>query len=195
MSLRIETLRGEALLRHLPRLGHLRGAVFREWPYLYEAEGRYETNYLRQYAEGEGAAVIVGLDGEEAVGASTCQPMREAHAPVRQAFEEAGRDPAEHSYFGESVLLPEYRGQGVGVAFFTKREEVAREAGLRFAAFCAVERDAEDPRRPPGHVPLDGFWRKRGYTHHPDIACRFNWREIGGAAEVPHHLSFWIKTL
>lgn len=195
MTIRLETLRGAALLRHLPGLGKLRGRVFREWPYLYEADDAYEANYLRQYAGGEGAAVIVALDGEEAVGASTCQPMREAHAPVRHAFEEAGRDPAEHSYFGESVLLPEYRGQGIGVAFFARREAVAREAGLRFATFCAVERDADDPRRPPGHVPLDGFWHRRGYAHHPAIACRFNWREVGGAAEMPHRLSFWIKEL
>ncbi len=195
MSLRLETLRGEALLRHLPSLGRLRGAVFREWPYLYQADDAYEAEYLRKYAEGDGAAVVVALDGGEAVGAATCQPMVQADAPVRAAFLTAGRDPATHCYFGESVLLPRYRGQGAGVGFFAAREAVAREAGLAVAAFCAVERAADDPRRPPGHVPLDAFWRKRGYTHHPELACSFNWRELGGAEAVPHRLSFWLKAL
>ncbi len=195
MSVRLETLRGDELLRHLPALGGLRGAVFREWPYLYEADAAHEAAYLRRYAEGAGAAVIVALDGEAAVGAATCQPMPHAHAPVRQAFLAAGRDPAEHCYFGESVLLPAYRGQGIGVAFLAAREAVAREAGLRVATFCAVERAADDPRRPPGHVPLDGFWRRRGYAHHPGLACTFHWREVGGEAEVPHRLSFWTKGL
>ncbi|MFL1461891.1 GNAT family N-acetyltransferase [Roseococcus sp. DSY-14] len=195
MSLRLETLRGAALLRHLPSLGRLRGAVFREWPYLYQADDAYEAAYLRKYAEGEGAAVVVALDGEAAVGAATCQPMLQADAPVREAFAAAGRDPAAHCYFGESVLLPEYRGQGIGVVFLAAREAVARAAGLATAAFCAVERPADDPRRPPGHVPLDGFWRKRGYAHHPELACTFRWREIGGTESVPHRLSFWLKHL
>lgn len=195
MSIRLETLRGEALLRHLPGLGRLRGAVFREWPYLYEADDAYEATYLRKYAEGAGAAVVVALDGEEAVGAATCQPMPQADAPVRAAFLAAGRDPAIHCYFGESVLLPAWRGRGIGVAFLAAREAAAREAGLAVAAFCAVERPPDDPRRPPGHVPLDGFWRRRGYDHHPELACTFHWREVGGAEAVPHRLSFWLKGL
>lgn len=195
MSVALRTLRGEALLRHLPSLGRLRGAVFRAWPYLYEADEAHEATYLGRYAEGDGAAVVVALDGDRAVGAATCQPMAQAHAPVREAFLAAGRDPAEHCYFGESVLLPEYRGQGVGVGFFAAREAVAREAGLAVATFCAVERAPDDPRRPAGHLPLDGFWRKRGYIHHPELHCSFSWREVGGTAEVPHRLSFWLKRL
>lgn len=195
MSVSLHTLRGAALLGHLPSLGRLRGQVFREWPYLYEADDAYEADYLRRYADGAGAAVVVALDGETAVGAATCQPMAQAHAPVREAFLAAGRDPATHCYFGESVLLPQYRGQGIGVAFMAAREAVARAAGLATAAFCAVERAADDPRRPPGHAPLDGFWRNRGYAHHPELACTFRWREIGGADDVPHRLSFWLKQL
>ncbi len=195
MSVTLHTLRGAALLRHLPALGRLRGAVFREWPYLYQADDAHEADYLRKYAEGPGAAVVVALDGEEAVGAATCQPMTQADAPVREAFLAAGRDPGIHCYFGESVLLPPYRGQGIGVAFLAAREAVAREAGLAIATFCAVERAADDPRRPAGHVPLDGFWRKRGYAHHPELACSFRWREIGGGEAVPHRLSFWLKRL
>lgn len=195
MSVTLHTLRGDALLRHLPSLGQLRGQVFREWPYLYQADDAYEAGYLRKYAEGDGAAVVVALDGDTAVGAATCQPMIQADAAVRDAFAAAGRDPAAHCYFGESVLLPQYRGQGIGVAFLAAREAVAREAGLAVAAFCAVERAEDDPRRPPGHVPLDGFWRRRGYAHHPELACTFAWREVGGAAAVAHRLSFWTKLL
>ena len=191
--IRVETLTGEAALPFLPALARLRGEVFAEWPYLFQANPAEESDHLRRYAEGEGAALVVALDGEEPVGVATCQPMRLAAASVQEAFTRAGRDPAAHMYFGESVLRRPFRRQGIGVSFLAAREAQTRATGHQTAAFCAVERAADDPRRPPDHVPLDSFWRRRGYTHHPDLACSFSWREIGGAKAVPHRLSFWLK--
>jgi GNAT superfamily N-acetyltransferase len=193
--LRLETMTGAALLPVLEDCARLRIVVFRDWPYLYEGDEAYERRYLRAYAESPGAAVVVAFDGAVPVGISTCQPMAEATAAVRAPFLAAGRDPADYCYFGESVLLPAYRGRGAGVGFFAAREAHARALGLAYATFCAVLRDAGDPRRPPDHVPLDDFWRKRGYVPHPELVCRFDWQEIGAEGETPHELSFWIKPL
>jgi GNAT superfamily N-acetyltransferase len=195
VHLRFETLRGAALRPWLAQLAALRIRVFREWPYLYEGDEEYERGYLAAYAESPGAAVVAAIAGEEAVGISTCQPMAEATRAVRAPFEARGLDPARFCYFGESVLLREWRGRGAGVRFFTDREAHARSLGLDYAAFCAVQREADDPRRPPDYVPLDGFWRRRGYTHYPDLRCVFSWREVGREAETPHDLSFWVKSL
>lgn len=191
----VETVTGAALLPHVPALARLRGAVFAEWPYLYQSGAAEEERYLRNHVAGEGAAIILARDGDVIVGAATCQPMAATHGPVRACFEAAGRDPVEHAYFGESVLLPAYRGRGLGVAFFTAREAHARGLGLRHAAFCAVVRNANDPRRPSGYDPLDGFWQKRGYAHHPELSCVFDWTEIGDGRPTPHALSFWLKKL
>lgn len=195
MALRFETLRGPALHPWLPALARLRITVFRDWPYLYEGDEAYEARYLRAYAEGEGAAVFVAFDGETPVGAATCEPMAQTHAEVREAFLAAGRNPAEYCYFGESVLLPAWRGQGAGVRFFTLREEHALSLGLRRATFCAVRRDSHDPRRPAGNTPLNAFWRKRGYTPRPGLSCTLNWREISATEETPHTLDFWERRL
>jgi GNAT superfamily N-acetyltransferase len=195
VHLTFETLRGAALHPLLPALARLRIAVFREWPYLYEGDEAYERGYLRAYAEAPGAAVVVCRDGAEVVGAATCEPMTEGHAPVRAAFAAAGLDPAQWCYFGESVLLAPWRGQGAGVRFFEAREAHARAIGLLRCAFCGVVRDAGDPRRPAGYTPLDAFWRKRGYTARPDISVTFSWKEVGAAAETPHALTFWTKDL
>lgn len=195
VHLRFETLAGAALHPLLPDLARLRIAVFRDWPYLYEGDEAYERRYLRAYADAPGAAVVVCRDGERVVGAATCEPMTQGHAPVRAVFEAAGLDPASFCYFGESVLLAPYRGRGAGVRFFAEREAHARALGLPFAAFCGVVRDPADPRRPAGHVPLDDFWRKRGYTPRPDLAVTFDWTEVGATAETPHRLTFWIKEL
>jgi GNAT superfamily N-acetyltransferase len=195
VHLTFETLAGPALHPLLPALAGLRIAVFREWPYLYEGDEAYERKYLRAYAEAPGAAVVVCRDGERVVGAATCQPMQQSHDAVPAAFRAAGLDPARFCYFGESVLLPQYRGQGAGVRFFADREAHARALGLPEAAFCGVVRDPADPRRPPGYTPLDAFWRKRGYVPRPELVVSFDWKEIGAEAETPHPLSFWTKAL
>ena len=195
IHLTFETLAGRALHPLLPDLARLRIQVFRDWPYLYDGDEAYERGYLRAYADAPGAAVVVCRDGAEVVGAATCEPMTEGHAPVRETFEAAGLDPARFCYFGESVLLAPCRGRGAGVRFFTEREAHARGLGLRYATFCAVLRDPADPRRPPGYVPLDAFWRRRGYTPRPDLTVSFAWKETGASEETPHALSFWIKDL
>jgi len=195
VHLTFETLSGPALQPLLPALSALRIAVFREWPYLYEGEVTYENAYLRDYARAPGAAIVVCRAGDRVVGAATCMPMIEAPADVRACFATAGLDPARFCYFGESVLLPAFRGQGAGHRFFEAREAHASALGLPEAAFCAVIRDEADPRRPAGHRPLDAFWHGRGYAKRPELVVRFRWKMIGAAAESEHDLVFWTRSL
>ncbi|WP_337876203.1 GNAT family N-acetyltransferase [Elioraea sp.] len=194
--LRLTTVTGEALRPHLADVARLRIAVFREWPYLYDGDAAYEERYLGRYATAPGAAIVLAFDGDRAVGASTCLPLAEEGEAVQSPFRAAGWDLRRVFYFGESVLLPEYRGRGAGVGFFVAREAHARRfPGIDTAAFCAVMRDPADPRRPAGYVPLDSFWRRRGYVPAPDLVCTMSWKEIGATEETPHELAFWLKRL
>ena len=65
----------------------------------------------------------------------------------------------------------------------------------RFCTFCAVERPADHPRRPAGYVPLNDFWTKRGYRHHPELRTTFTWRDLDEDAESPKPLSFWLREI
>lgn len=190
------TVSGEALRAHLDDLARLRITVFREWPYLYEGDEAYERRYLARYADAPGAAVVLAMDDGRVVGASTCLPLAEEDEAISAPFRQAGWDLDTVFYFGESVLLPEYRGQGIGVAFFAEREAWALSfPRILWSTFCAVERDPADPRRPEGYTPLDPFWRKRGYEKRPDLSCTLAWREIDGTKELLHRLTFWLKRL
>jgi len=192
----IETVTGETVLAHLDAVARLRVAVFREWPYLYDGAAGYEGRYLQRYARSAGAAFVLARAGGAIVGAATCMPMAEEMEPVRAPFLAAGIDPARAFYFGESVLDPDWRGKGIGVAFFAAREAHARRfPGIDYAAFCAVSRPPDHPARPPGYVPLDAFWRRRGYTPYPDLVATFRWREVGAGGETEKRLSFWLKSL
>lgn len=196
MTLRFESVSGPAVLPHIPDLARLRIAVFRDWPYLYDGDEAYERSYLRIYAESPRAAVVLAFDGGDVVGASTCLPLADETANVQAPFIAAGIAVGRVFYFGESILLARYRGQGVGLRFFAEREAHARAvSACDYAAFCAVQRPADDPRRPAGAAPLNAFWRKRGYTPYPRLACEMRWREVGAAEEMPHRLTFWMKSL
>lgn len=194
-ELRIERLHGTAIAARLAELARLRIDVFRDWPYLYEGDAGYEAEYLRTYVDAPGSIAVLAFDGARVVGASTGLPMAEQTEAFRQPLCDAGIDPASVFYCGESVLLPDYRGRGVGHRFFDEREAHARAlGGFAFTAFCAVDRALDDPRRPHGHRGNEPFWRRRGYAPRPDIRLSLAWNETG-CGETAHTLTFWLRPL
>ena len=194
-KLRVETCRGDALAAHLPALARLRLTVFRAWPYLYDGSEAYERTYLATYLRAPGAAIAIAWDGAEAVGAATCLPMPQAAAEVQTPFLAAGWDLDTLFYFGESVLLPAYRGQGIGVRFFELREAQARAHKATTATFCAVQRPPDHPQRPAGATTLDAFWTHRGYAKQPGLTCHMSWKDIGQAEETTKTMQFWLRLL
>jgi GNAT superfamily N-acetyltransferase len=98
-------------------------------------------------------------------------------------------------YFGESMLLPEWRGRGIGGLFFDRREARARELDYPIASFCSVIRPPDHPARPAGYRPLDNFWRARGYAPVEGLTTQFSWKEVGDASMTRHPMLFWVKHL
>ncbi|RJF93288.1 GNAT family N-acetyltransferase [Sphingomonas cavernae] len=194
-SVRTELLAGDSLARRLPEIGALRIAVFRDFPYLYEGDPAYEAAYLRPYATSPDALVMGAFDGDRLVGVTTAAPMEDHAEDFAAPFAARGIDISTIYYFGESVLLPQYRGQGIGHAFFDAREERGRALGRRHAAFCAVTRPADHPARPADYAPLDTFWTKRGYARVDGLVAGFAWRDIGDPAETEKPMQFWMKAL
>lgn len=187
-------LTGDAVAGALDDLARLRIAVFRDWPYLYDGDAAYEREYLKAYTA-PGAVVVAAMDGDRMVGAATGAPMEDHAKDFAAAFANRPERLEEIFYCAESVLLPEYRGHGLGHAFFDGREEQARSLGRRYSAFCSVIRPADHPARPADYRPLDGFWRKRGYEPLPGVIASFHWRDLGDASETTKQLQFWMKPL
>ena len=189
------SLFGAEAVACLPAVAALRIAVFREYPYLYEGTLAYEEKYLASYTASPQSVVVVARDGDEIVGAATAMPLTAHSDDVVPPLAQAGYDPARVYYFGESVLLPAYRGRGLGHAFFDHREASARRFGFATATFCAVQRPADHPARPAGYAPHDAFWTKRGFVRRDDVRTTFAWRDVGDAEETAKPMVFWIKEL
>ncbi len=193
--IQIRRVVGGGIRPYLEAVAALRIAVFRDWPYLYDGDAGYERDYLEAYAASADSVCVLAFDDEAVIGASTGLPLADDAAAFRAPFEARGHDVSRVFYFGESVLLPEYRRQGIGHAFFDHREMHARALGrFELAAFCAVDRDADDSRRPAGHRGNEAFWAKRGYVRRPELCMHLPWNEIA-RGETEHGLTFWTRAL
>ncbi|MGI3170712.1 GNAT family N-acetyltransferase [Pseudooceanicola sp. C21-150M6] len=187
-------LTGEALHTALDDLARLRIRVFRDWPYLYDGDLDYERRYLASYTDPT-AIVVAAFDGAKIIGAATGMGL-ETHTDDFAAPFANHPDPLDTIFYcAESVLLPDYRGHGLGHAFFDAREAHGRSLGRTQSAFCSVIRPETHPARPAEARSHDIFWRKRGYTPLPGAIAHFHWRDIGQPEETDHPLQVWMRSL
>jgi GNAT superfamily N-acetyltransferase len=193
--LRLEKVHGKQIEPYLDALGAIRITVFRDYPYLYDGCLEYERDYLQVYVDCPESLVVLVFHGDAIVGTTTCMPMAAESEAFQKPFIKAGQDLSTICYFGESLLLPQYRGQGLGKKFFELREAHARSLGLSSAAFCAVDRPEWHPMKPGGYRPLDHFWQASGYTKQPSLQATLSWKEILEEEESPKKLTFWTKAL
>lgn len=195
MTLAVEPLGADRIPAILSHLAQLRIMVFRDWPYLYDGSAEYEERYLKRFAESPGAVLVAAWDGDRLVGASTGSPLADHDAAFQEPMERHGYAPETVFYCAESVLMPDYRGQGAGHAFFDHREEHARALGMTFSAFCAVIRPDDHPMRPAHYRPLDPFWRARGYEPLAGAHAHYDWQDVGDSAESTKPMQIWLKRL
>lgn len=193
--MRLLELHGAAIRPWLAALAEVRISVFRDWPYLYDGTAAYERDYLETYARCADSLVVLAEDKGVVVGASTALPLTDAQPEMQQAFTDAGRPPESVHYFGESVLLPAYRGRGIGHRYFDLREAHARRLGATVTAFCAVDRADDDPRRPADARSNEAFWRGRGYAPEAALRARFSWRDVGQTTDSEKTLTFWLRSI
>lgn len=187
----VERLRGAALEPWLGALAELRIRVFREFPYRYSGTMEAERRYLEHFAASDESVLVLARRDERVIGAATAMPLAAESAPFRAPFEAQGLPIRDYYYLAESVLLPDYRGLGLGHRFFDERESAARELGYSKTAFCAVLRPTGHAARPKHARDLTPFWRKRGYVPRPELVAELSWLEVDDDEESAHLLMFW----
>lgn len=193
MTVEVSRLAGADIGPVLGDLARLRIEVFRAFPYLYDGDLDYEARYLQEYARAADSVLVIAAQGSRIVGAATAAPMTHQKAEFRAPFEKRGIDTGHLFYFGESVLLPEFRGQGIGHAFFDHREAHAVQSGASAACFAAVVRGDDHPARPPNYRPLDKFWSGRGYARIEGLQTGLSWLDLGEASESEKTMQYWLR--
>lgn len=175
-------------------LAELRLKVFWDFPYLYEGTLDYEKKYLETYFKAKHSFVLVVKDKEKIVGATTGIWAKEEEESFKKPLEDYGLNTDEVFYFGESVLLPQYRGLGLGKIFMEERESYARSLGfIKILAFCSVERPIDHPLRPADYRPLDEFWRSRGFIPASGLTTEYVWKDRHETHETSKKMNYWLK--
>ncbi len=187
------TVQGAGLIPHIQALGKLRIQVFYEFPYLYEGTIDYEEKYLARYAQNPDSFVFLVYFKSELVGATTAQGLNQEIAEIKQPFLDQELTVDDYFYFGESILLAEHRGKGIGLRFFDERETFALKNGYKNTCFCAVNREENHPLKPQNYVSNDAFWTKRGYLKQNDLLCHLDWLDRGESEPTMKKLTFWMK--
>ncbi|MEH6807388.1 MAG: GNAT family N-acetyltransferase [Hyphomonas oceanitis] len=193
--MKVRSLTGGEMEQALPALARLRIEVFRAFPYLYAGSEGYELDYLNTFSQAPDALIVTAEnDDGEIVGCATGSALTGHHVEFAEPLVDAGIDLSTTFYFGESVLLPAYRGHGIGHAFFDVREAHALAHGYKRACFCAVDRPADHPLRPEGYSPLDPFWKARGYCRLDGAVSHFEWPETPNGPKIVHRMDYWTRS-
>lgn len=195
MNISVRSFIGGAALAYIEDLARLRIQVFRDFPYLYDGNMEYEERYLHTFLGAPDSVLVIAFDGPRVIGASSGLPLAAETSNLQSPFLENEYAIDRIFYYGESVLQKAYRGQGVGVRFFEERERWAR--GLErfdWLTFCGVIRPEDHPQRPREYVPLDSFWRNRGFIP-TNLIGYISWQDLGETIETAKPLRFWMKNL
>lgn len=195
-GLNYRSFQGEEIRKASDALAGLRITVFRDFPYLYDGSMEYEKEYLQTYINSESALLFSVFDGEKMVGATTCISLAQEKADVQEPFLQKGMDISRIFYFGESILLKDYRGLGLGNRFFEEREaHAACFPAVDTSCFCAVRRPSDHPFRPGDYQPLDAFWTRRGYVKAEDMVSYFEWKDLDEEAPSAKPMEYWFKKI
>lgn len=189
-------LAGKAAQEYRDQIAVLRIKIFREFPYLYEGDLEYEKRYLERYFSAQYSFILLIEHQGDIVGVTTAIWAQEEEASFKTPFIKVGINPERVFYFGESLLLPEWRGKGLGKMFFEEREAYAKDLSfIDTLAFASVVRPDDHPLRPAGHRPLDEFWKTMGYHKEPSLRTNYSWKDVNESQESVKPMQFWIKKL
>lgn len=196
MSVELLRLSGQEARSYAKELAELRLKVFWDFPYLYEGTLDYEKKYLETYFKAQHSFILILKEDGKCIGATTAIWAREEEESFRKPFSDFGINPEEVFYFGESLLLPEYRGKGLGKIFFQERERFARSLPfVKKLSFCAVEREPAHPLRASDYRPLDEFWLSQGFQKIDGLTTEYEWQDRDQKEVTAKKMQFWLKEI
>ena len=199
MKIEYDIMTGEQIREHLPLMATLRSQSFKEFPYLYDGSVEAGEKYLATYAETKDATVIIAKFNGEIIGFSTGLPLNadtKLTRDLKASYQRIEPDLARYYYFGEIIILPEFRGQGIARAMYDKQQTAVAEKGYTEFVILTVVRQANHPCQPKDYRSTDSLWPHLGFKK-SDITMHYPWAvidETGHSAETDNTMQAWNKT-
>lgn len=173
-------------------------SIYGEWPYLYQQSDPLEDiDYIMdRYAKQTDSVVCIAYNGPKAIGVAMGVPLTQAPPHYRDAFPENERRP-DIFYWGELVVLKEYRGKHVAHEMYTR---MAAHILGKYKAICFASLEREDNYKlahlkPAHEASLDSLWKRLGFEKRPDIKMQGKWTVLGDSEDSLHDMFYWWKKL
>ena len=199
--LTVEVRHGHDVMPLAREFARFRLEEFRHFPYLYEGMEANERAYLEAYAANVNTILVMVRDDRSPAGMFTALPfLAESfppHAEVGRKLAGLGHDPARMFYFGEAILLPGYRGRGLGRRACLMIEAYARLLGYSQGCMMTVERSAGDPRRPLDYQDQEPLFQALGFRK-AGLKTVLSWPTLQADQSVEmqeNTLVWWLKDL
>ncbi len=177
-------------------VAEIRIQVFQEWPYLYYGSFKGEKEYLSIYERSSDTTWLLARVDGNLIGVVTGIPLAACPDEIQHPFTE-NQKPLEGLYYlGEIVVLPFYRGKGIGLELYQHFEKEVRTINeITSIVHCSVVRDPNDIRKPLNYRSVDQFWKQQGYEILDEITAEFSYKEVDSEKKTPHTMVFQEKKL
>ncbi len=191
----IQNFYGWQAEQYIEELARLRIEVFQDFPYLYDGDMAYETEYLKTLIDAPNNLIVMAFNGTEVVGAATGLPLNHQTENISAPVAESGYDIEKVYYLGESIIRKPYRNIGINTKFFEAAEQRAKSLGeFEFLSFCSVQRPADHPAFPEGFAEPREYWEQLGFQP-TNIICNITWKDLQEPTASPKNLRFWMKSI
>lgn len=200
MKITIETMIGSEGQKYIELLSTLRINTFREYPYLYEGNLDYEKKYVAGYLTSKQSLIAVAKVDEKIAGISTGIPLiseSDIVADAKLLFEQNNINPEHYYYYGEIIVLPEYRQQGLTKKLYAAKEKLVKQWGYQSVCFLTVTRPDNHTLQPLDYEPLDPMWKHLQF-HKNNLKINYKWPTLqsdGSVIECDNEMEFWCKAL
>lgn len=195
-NIKILHLTGIAIKPYIPMLSRLRAEVLQDYPYLAKDDLEKDMRYLKYLSHYNETIAVIILDGTKVIGFSIGIPMEKEISSNQIPLVAKNYNLSHFFYFSMSILLKKYHSRGFIHHFFDIQEQhVYHLKRFKRVCFNTVQRPENHSKRPRDYLPLDTFWKKRGYIEHPEIITQRSWIDIDDKEPSFKPLIYWIKNL
>lgn len=196
----IDIHKGKSIEKFADDISRLRIEAFREYPYLYDGNLEYEQNYIKGYTQNPEASLVVANIEEKIVGFLTGIPLSSDFDLTRKCdglFLDKNINIKSYYYYGEIIILPQYRGLGLHNLLPTEMDKVAMSMKFQNACFLSVVRPENHPLKPTKYR-YPGILAERNGYKKMNLCINYQWPTIlpdGQTKDAENILEFWSKPL
>lgn len=184
-DIRIEIFQGKEIESHTNEVVELCHMIYQEAPYYYNGDDAEYEEYLKSYSEAPHAITCLVFDHNKPIGLAIGLPLANTRDPYKVPLLESGYTLKDLFYIGEFGLSPEYLHQGIEEQMYQKIESFSQQQG--FTRLCVWEITNAKLNIE------ESFWKKVGFTLHPELNFSLSWTNIGDTDSTPHIALYWLK--